>query len=459
VRCGNSLGGVTRERAGTTDVAARAEALRESGVVGVAITFVDNSGITRVKSVPIDRLVAAARDGVGASPSFDAFLFDDSMAMGSPLATPDGDLRLVLDPARLVALHASPGWAWAPADRIGLDGEPYAVDQRGFAREMTERLAAAGLRALVGIEIEFALGRLDALPDFVPATSGAGYGMDRLIDTAAFCRDLLVALAAQGIVVEQLHPEYASGQFEVSVAAAGPVEAADTSVLVRQTIRAVARSHGMAASFAPSVVAGTVGNGGHVHLSVWRGEQNLFAGGPGPAGLTAEAEGFAAGVLRELPALTAIGSPGVASHLRLRPSHWAGAYQAWGVEAREAAIRFIAGLAGTESGSANMEVKSFDLAANPYLAIGALIAAGLGGIETDARLPEPIVGDPAGGSTARRLPESVDAAVDALVASDVLRQAFGAPRFEAFVALRRAEAALLRDADDDEIVARTRWVY
>jgi len=124
---------VTRERAGTTDVAARAEALRESGVVGVAITFVDNSGITRVKSVPIDRLVAAARDGVGASPSFDAFLFDDSMAMGSPLATPDGDLRLVLDPARLVALHASPGWAWAPADRIGLDGEPYAVDQRGFA--------------------------------------------------------------------------------------------------------------------------------------------------------------------------------------------------------------------------------------------------------------------------------------------------------------------------------------
>ncbi len=105
---------------------------------------------------------------------------------------------------------------------------------------MTERLSAAGLRALMGIEIEFVLGRLDALPDFVPVTSGGGYGMDRLIDTAEFCRDLLVALEAQGVEVQQLHPEYATSQFEVSVGASGPVEAADTSVLVRQTIRAVA---------------------------------------------------------------------------------------------------------------------------------------------------------------------------------------------------------------------------
>lgn len=445
---------------GTVDLTARVEEVRGAGVVGVAITFVDNTGITRVKSVPLDRLATVVREGVGASPSFDAFLLDDSMAPGSPLATPDGDLRLIPDPARLVALHASPGWAWAPADRVGLDGRPHPIDQRGFAREMTRRLDAAGLDALMGFEIEFSLGRRDVLPDFVPVTTGAGYGMDRLIEAAAFCRDLLVALDAQGVAVEQLHPEAGPGQFEVSVAPASPVDAADTSVLVRQTIRAVALAHGMAASFAPNVMPGSIGNGGHVHLSIHRDGRNLFAGGSGPAGMTAEAEGFAAGVLEELPALTAIGSPGVASHLRLRPSRWAGAHQAWGVEAREAALRLVPGLAGTEARTANLEVKSFDLAANPYLAVGALIAAGLAGIESRARLPEPIVGDPARSASAPpRLPESVDAAVDALERSNALRLALGEDRLIAFCAVRRGEAELLRGASDDEIVARTRWAY
>lgn len=450
---------MVRGPAGAADVATRVDALREAGVVGVAITFVDDAGITRVKAVPIDRFAAASRHGVGASPSFDAFLFDDSMAMGSPLATPDGDLRLIPDPARLVALQASPGWAWAPADRIGLDGRPYPIDQRGFAREMTDRLADAGLSARMSFEIEFTLGRLDALPDFVPPAPGAAYGMNRLLATADFCRDLLVALAAQDVEVEQLHPEYATSQFEVSVVAEDPVAAADTSVLVRQTIRAVARSHGLACSFAPSVVPDAVGNGGHVHLSIWREGRNAFTGGRGPGGMRDEAEHFAAGILAELPALIAIGSPGIASHLRLQPSRWAGAHQAWGIETREAAVRLAPGLAGTESSAANLEVKSFDLSANPYLVVGALIAAGLAGIEAGARLPDPIVGDPASDPDARRLPDSVDAAVDALVASAVLRTALGAPRLEAFAALRRAEAALLRGVDPAEIVARTRWVH
>jgi len=442
---------------------ARIRALREAGIAGVAVTFVDDSGITRVKTVPLSRLAEAARIGIGASPSFDAFLFDDSMAAGSPLATPDGDLRLIPDLRRLVPLAAAPGWAWAPADRIGLDGRPYPLDQRGFAREQTERLGALGMRAVAAFEIEFVLSRLDALPDFVPVTTGAAYGMDRFIETAAFGRDLLLALEAEGIAVQQFHPEYAASQFEVSVATGDPVSAADDSVLVRQTIRAVARAHGMACSFAPSVVPGTVGNGGHLHLSLWQGGRNLFAGGTGPAGLTDAAERFTAGVLSELPALTAIGAPGVASHLRLRPSRWSGAHQAWGVETREAALRIVPGLAGTEASAANLEIKSFDLSANPYLAIGAVLAAGLAGIEAGARLPLPIVGDPAaapeGASRAPRLPESVEAGLDALLASTTLCAALGARRVAAIVALRRAEAELLRDADEAEIAERTRWVH
>jgi len=152
-------------------------------------------------------------------------------------------------------------------------------------------------------------------------------------------------------------------------------------VLVRQTIRAVSASFGFQASFAPSVVAGAVGNGGHVHLSVWRDGQNLLAGGPGRHGLSDDGEAFAGGILAALPALTAVGAPSVASYLRLVPSHWAGAYHCWGLENREAALRLVTGSAGEQDVRANLEVKCFDLAANPYLAAGSVIAAGLAGLD------------------------------------------------------------------------------
>nr|MDT0666587.1 glutamine synthetase [Micromonospora sp. DSM 115978] len=164
-------------------------------------------------------------------------------------------------------------------------------------------LADEGLRFRVGIEIEFALGRADAPADeFRPACAGSAYGMTRVVELSGFADDLLATLAAQGVEVEQFHPEYAPGQFEVSVAALDPVAAADRSVLVRQTIRAVAARHAMRVSFAPAVLAGVVGNGGHVHLSAWRDGVNLHAGGEGRYGLTPTAESLLAGILDALPA-------------------------------------------------------------------------------------------------------------------------------------------------------------
>ena len=133
-----------------------------------------------------------------------------------------------------------------------------------------------------------------------------------------------------------------------------------------------------------------------MHFSAWRDGSNLFASGDGPYGMTDEAQSFVAGILAELPALLAIGSPSVASYLRLVPSHWAGVYQVWGRENREAAVRLVTGIVGTRDTSSNCEVKTFDLSANPYLAIGALIAAGLAGLEQGLQLPPEFTDDPAG---------------------------------------------------------------
>ena len=427
--------------------------LRDHGVRGVVLSWVDTAGINRIKTVPLARLDDAARWGVGMSPVFDVFLADDSITATDRLGSPDGDLRLRPDFERLVPLAAQPGWAWAPVDRFTQEGEPWAADQRGFTRRMAERAAAAGVSLRMAIEVEWAAGR--DVDDFVAACRGPAYGMTRLVELSDYARDVLAALEEQGVRVEQLHPEYAAGQFEVSVAAADPVRAADDNVLVRQTIRAVSHRHGLRASFAPTVVAGHVGNGGHVHMSVWRDGTNLFDRDAFPSG---EGGLAAAGILTHLPALLALGAPSPASYLRLVPSHWAGVFACWGVETRETALRYVPGTAGL-AGAANLEVKCFDLAANPYLLLGGLIAAALDGLAAKRPLPEPVEGDPVRLPDAPRLPTTLDGAVMAFAGTAMLREAMGDLLFDAVVAVRRAEQARFLDVGPDEIAAATRWIY
>lgn len=300
----------------------------------------------------------------------------------------------------------------------------------------------------------------------MPAVQGPGYGYIRLSERSDYVRDVLVALDQQGIEVDQIHPEYGAGQFEVSVAAEDPVGAADTSVLVRETVRAASARHGMRASFSPKVLADGVGNGGHWHLSLWRGEQNLFTGGGQQHGLTDDAAAFTAGILGRLPALLAIGAPSVASYLRLIPQHWAGAFQAWGPENRETALRLVSGSPGNQARAANLEVKAFDLAANPYLVVAALLYAGLAGLRDGAALPASIDVDPASLSENERadrgivaLPTSLSVVADAFEADQELTAAFGTELAATIVDVRRAEVELFADAKPEDVAAAVRWRY
>jgi glutamine synthetase len=234
-------------------------------------------------------------------------------------------------------------------------------------------------------------------------------------------------------------------------------------VLVKETIRAVSQHHGLRASFAPVVVAGHVGNGGHLHLSAWSdGGRNLFAGGDGPYGLTARGESILAGLLDALPALCAVGAPSVASYLRLVPQRWAAPWRCWGRENREAALRLVTGTAGTEPTAANAELKCFDGSANPYLVTGAVAALAAATADEGRTLPAEVTVDPATlppGDQPARLPQSVVEAVEQLEKDGRLRAAFGDPLFEAFVAVRRAEAQLVDGWSDEEIAAAIRWRY
>jgi glutamine synthetase len=422
--------------------------LLERDVVAVALTWVDHSGITRVKSVPLAGLPRAAADGVGASPVFDAFLLDDTIVTGRHAGGPVGDLRLHPDLDRLTVLAGQPGWAWAPADRFDQQGVPHPQDERGLARAVADRLTVHGYEVQAGFEVEWVVGH-GGTDEFRPATTGPAYGHTRQVELSDYAADLLSALAEQDVEVLQFHPEYAPGQFELSTTPEDPVHAADTSVLVRETIRAISIRHGLRASFSPKVTADGVGNGGHLHLSLWREGRNLFGGGDGWFGLTDDAESFAAGVLDRLPALCAIGSPSVAGYLRLVPQHWAGAFAVWGLENREAALRLVAGR--------DLEVRCYDLSANPYLVVAATMAAGLAGIVDRARLPEPVGVDPVALPEARRLPTCLEEAVAAFEADGVLTEAFGAEFAATIADVRRGEIARLADCPPEEVAALTRW--
>ncbi|MGW0600461.1 glutamine synthetase [Streptomyces sp. NPDC002776] len=437
------------------------------GVHGIVLAYVDTAGIGRVKAIPTAKLPAAAAWGVGMSPVFDTFLADDSIVTTGHLGSPDGDLRLYPHLGRLVALSRQPGWAWAPVDRITQEGDPHPGCSRTFLRHLVTDSARQGLAFRASIEIEWTIGQGPSPEgELVPATTGPAYGAARQVELSDCSADLLAALAEQGVDVDQIHPEYAAGQFEVSVGALDPVAAADRSVLVRQTIRAVARRHGLVVSFAPAVVAEGVGNGGHLHLSAWRDGVNLHAGGDRRHSMTAEAESFTAGVLTRLPVLTAVTAPSPASYLRLKPSRWAGAFTAWGRETREAGVRVITGTAGLQDRSANIEIKPADLAANPYLALGCVIAAGLDGMARSTPLPQETTGNPelldAGQARARgvrRLPASLGEAVAEFRADEVLSTALGPVLTDAVIAVREGEIAAADGLDDGRIAAAYRWRY
>ncbi|MBB5780260.1 glutamine synthetase family protein [Nonomuraea jabiensis] len=443
--------------------------LAETGVVGVTIVWADNNGIPRSRTVPVGQFGAAVERGVGVTPLFAVFDSHDGITFGrSPLGTPSGDIRLMPVADRLVRLAGQPGFAWVPGRQVAADGSAWPYEQRGVLERQVSRAAALGLDFLAGYEMEFHLSRADGDDgdDVRPIYEGPSYGPARMLAVDALAAQLLRDLDRNGVPVGQFHGEYAPGQFEFNIAPADPVTAADRQLLARQTVHAAARAHGLRASFAPLVTLGQVGNGWHLHTSLYRAGTNLLSGGDGPAGMTADGGAYLAGLLRDLPAVVAVTAPSLSSLQRLRPGYWSGAYTFWGVENREAALRLVPATPLIGAGHANVELKPSDASANPYLALAAVIAAGLAGIEDGLTPPDPVQEDP--GTWAderraergiRRLPTTVEEQLGTLLTNDRIRSALGEELADAFRAVRVSDAAWAADRDAADAVRSYRWLY
>lgn len=429
---------------------------REAGVQLVAFLFCDNAGVIRNKATHIDNLPDRFTSGIGFSSAMQALRIGDVLEPVEDMG-PVGEFRVVPDPTTFTLLPYAPKRALAICDLMTLDGEPYAACPRTFLRRMIDRAAERGLRMVASLEPEWTLATKEdgVYRGADESAAFSGIGMTVPLDTID---DIVSALTEQGLRIGVVHPEAGHGQQEISLMHDDALRAADNQIIYRETVRNVAWRHGYYASFAPKPFAGQSGNGCHVHLSAWDPErkENLFAASDEPYSLSETGQQFLAGLLEHMPALMALTAPSVNSYRRFEEGFYAGVYNTYGPDNREAAVRIPSALRHDTAGTVNLEFKPGDSSANPYIALGGLIAAGLDGIERGLTLNEGtnVDIDPAALSQAERerrgitrLPGSLPEATAALESDQLLLDALGPVLAGSYIAVRKGEARFFSDLD------------
>jgi glutamine synthetase len=346
-----------------------------------------------------------------------------------------------------------------------LDGTPWAICTRSFLRRILGELEARhGLQLRAAFEHELAYSGVEERPN-------ASYALDALRRQDRFGEILLGALREAGLAPDTFMPEYGPRQYEVTVAPAVGVAAADQAVAVREIARAVAESLGERASFTPILRPDAVGNGLYVHFSL----RDAATGAPAnhdpvaPEAIDRRAAAFLAGVVAKTPAILAWTAAAPTSYLRLTPHRWSAAYNNLGRNDREAGLRIcpVFETIGVDPAEQlHFEYRAADAAASPFLLLGAIVAAGLWGLDADLPLPAVTASDP-DAMTAderaaldiERLPTSLGAALDRLEADTDLDPSIGTELKRTYLAHKRFELEFVADLSEEELCTRYAEIY
>lgn len=389
----------------TADPPSLAERVAADGVRFILATFVDLNGKPCAKLVPAEAVGMLAADGVG-------FAGYAAGALGQQPSDPD--LMAMPDPSSYTSLSfLRPGLAMVHCDPF-VEGEPWPFAPRVILRAVLGQLAARGLTAQVGAEAEYFLVRRDdagrlAVADERDRSARPCYDARDLTRMYEHLTEVSAAINGLGWSNYANDHEDGNGQFEQNFTHATPLTTADRLVAFRYLVQVLAEQRGMTATFMPKPFTDRTGTGLHMHMSLWRDGEPLF---PDPAdprglGLSATAYGFIAGLLDHAPALLAVVAPTVNSYKRTTASApasgatWAPSTATYGGNDRTHMIRVPDG--------DRIEVRACDGSANPYLAMAALLTAGLDGIDRGLDPGER-------GAAGRPLPPTLLHAVDGLAA-------------------------------------------
>jgi glutamine synthetase len=437
----------------------------------VVLACCDLGGVVRGRAIFANDLADRLRDGVGWVPANQALTPTGPLADGNPFGS-IGDLRLLPDPEARLRIEGADArdQDTAPAsalellicDIVGLDGTPWEACTRSFLRATLATLEAEhGVCVRAAFEHEFQLLRASAAP---PAFSLRG-----LREAEPFASDLMAALADAGLQPERIFAEYAPHQFEVPLGPAAALVAADRALMFRETVRELAARHGERATFVPLLDPAEAGNGVHIHFSLHDPSGAPLLAGDGPGGLSELAGAFAGGILAHAPALTALTAPSPVSAARLAPHRWSAGAACLGRQNRETLLRVppVVPLSGTRTPEqVHLEFRAADAAANPHLALAAILSAGAEGIRRGLPAPPVLERDPAELSEdeAERfgvgaLPGDLGEALAAWERDEAAFAWLPPLLRDAYRAVKRSEWEEARDAELSETCKRYAGVY
>lgn len=419
----------------------------------VFVATCDISGHARGKGFPACELPGRLKKGVGWTGS-NLMMSPAGPIWDTPFGTA-GDLMIIPDPEAEVRVDFADGSAvehFFLGDIRTTDGSPWECCPRDFLRRAARELEeASGLRLVAAFEQEFVYSGTDDRP-------GDAYALGAFRRQCSFGEAFIAALRAAGPVPDSFLAEYGARQFEVTVAPQPALAAADHAVITREMARAAAHRLGHRVIFSPKPDPDRVGNGVHIHMSLWDGAGRPATHSSGEAmDLSPPAQHFFAGVLHHMPAICAVTAPSPVSYLRLVPNAWAPTLIDLVRQDRGASLRICPVFAPENVGDAarqfNVEFRVCDAAASPYLALGMVIFAGVDGIRRGLKLP------PASGNAAASLPRSLDQALDLLAASQAAARWFGPTHFEAYLRFKRVEADKVASLSAAELCAHYAEIY
>jgi glutamine synthetase len=436
-----------------------------SGDELVALVCCDLGAIVRGRALFSSALDARLAEGVSWVPANHALTPLGPVAEPNPFGS-TGDLRLAPDPATRVRIEGDAGASaldFVLCDIVETDGARWEACPRSFLRDTLALLERElGARVMVSFEHEFQL-----LVDSSPALP---FSLEAQRRAEPFATRVMNALVAAGVEPERFLPEYAAHQFEIPVAAAEGLASADRAVVFREVVREIARRLQVRASFAPLLDPAEAGNGVHIHVSLLdAGGRSLLYDGSRAGCLSELGERFAAGILRHARALSALTAASPVSAARLEPHRWSAGSVCLAERNREALLRIppLVTLGGGDpERQLRLEYRGADATANPYLALAAIVRAGLAGVRE--RLPAPPIldRDPAelDAASAERygvgaLPASLEESLQALAEDEEARAWLGPLLFEAYTSVKRAEIEAASASDLEENCRRYAAIY
>lgn len=418
------------------------EMINNNGIEMIRLEFTDVLGINRGKLMPVAMIEEICTGGIGFAAAGMILCYNNELIESDYYCDICDDMKVIGDPSTFVMLPHCEKTALILGD-LYYKGEPMLQSPRGFLKKMVKEYHALGFNPIAASELEFYVyhktedGRIEPYTNH----SSSCYTANKRIDPKRFLYKLTQTFQNMNFNVLYMNHEYFPGQFEYNWKHANIVRAADESVLFKQLSKDIAENNDLMVTFMAKPKTAEGGSGCHFHISLndINTGKNVFQDLSREDGMADVMKYFIGGLCKHALGITPFLAPTVNCYKRYQPDSFAPIYIGWGYDNRTTYIRVPA-----ERGAATrLEIRAGSAASNPYLALGSILAAGLGGIKNKIEPPEVIVTDmyhdKEKQAATQELPKSLYRALFGLENDEWLVETVGDALIDNFVKLKRKE--------------------